>query len=111
ERDVAAILVLEMFRVRKGWGGRSARRDAPNAGAQQVARLDRRATGSSDGRLGGAQPSLARFTHIREANLSTETRIVHLHRPPAMAGAMLTSSPAFSSVPSPSRKRMSSSPT
>ena len=56
------------------------------------------------------QEVVTRLTDLRELSLPGVAIFEGKHQPPAMAGTMLSSSPSFSSVFRPSRKRMSSSP-
>src|SRR5690606_35646381 len=81
---------------------------ALHARACDVGESHRRARPSGDERGGVLDAELARCADSRQALLSIVAP--GAHRPPAMAGTMLSSSPLLTFVSSPSRKRMSSSP-
>jgi len=86
-------------------------KNLPDAGSYGVRRGDLVAepftAHSSDG---AREPSLPGLADLGEQHLPNVTSPLDHALPPAMAGTIDTASPALSSVLSPSRKRMSSSP-
>src|SRR5690606_20726775 len=102
----------ETKRAGVGEGGGLGALCAANArpGSRQIGELDLGAVVVAHSKFAGLDPGLTRFTHLGQAHLTIVERRAQA-APPAIAGTMLISSPLLSAVESPSKKRMSSSPT
>src|SRR5262249_41089184 len=104
-RDLARARILE----REGQDVLPPRPRGDRAGARrlEVAPLDfRRRPGGAKGDFGGGEARLPGLPNFDQPRLAGEA-----HQPPAIAGTMLIWSSLLSSVPSPFKKRTSSSPT